>query len=50
MELVIGRYRILKSHGKMWIFINSGEDEGEGMEVSEDKLEKALGEFYDKNF
>ena len=48
MEIIIGKYRILQSHGKIWIFIDSGE--GEGMETSEEKFEKVIERFYYENF
>ena len=50
MEITIGIYRILQSHGKIWIFINEGDRSDEGGEFKEIEFERVIKEFYDKHF
>jgi uncharacterized UPF0160 family protein len=50
MEITIGKYRILTSHGKVWIFINSKINKLVGKIVSEKEFEKVVEEFYNKHF
>ena len=50
IEISIGKYCISWDDGKLWMTIIEGENEGEGMEISEVKLEMVLDQFYEDNF
>jgi len=47
VELIIGKYRIVQNHG-LWIFKTLNDMESEGIKISEDKLEKAIEDFFNK--
>jgi len=50
MELIIGKYEIIRNHDKLWIHIIAGEDENEGGEFSLEEFEKVVDKFYEEHF